>query len=372
VTCATAWLTVESSTGDYRRDAGPAIDALVRGHVLRAIQLQPLMGSLSLVLRAPFALAAHLGGYGETAVYRAGVLPCLAAPAAVGVAIAVRRTSVGLIVPLLAVLTPASLAAVRTGHPEEALGAALVVAAVLLAGERAVWAGLALGLAVATKQWAVVAIPPVIWLVPRPQRLRALLAAVAIAALLTLPLALGSRSAFFDTSHNAATAPAATARATVWYLAAHHRTLPVHAADAASATVQVSTLPGWTARVSHPLIVLVAPLLLLLVRRRRPTAADALALLSLALLLRCVLDSVNNEYYHLPFLLALLAYETVSRRDFRGLPLATLFSCAGLWLTFDTLDAQAAVRPAVTNAVYLAWTAAIAIYLVHAVRRRTA
>jgi hypothetical protein len=85
----------------------------------------------------------------------------------------------------------------------------------------------------------------------------------------------------------------------------------------------------------------------------------------LLFLLRCVLDPVDNEYYHVPFLLALLAFETTRRREFRGLPPLTLFSVAGLWLTFDRLDLHGAA-PALTNAVYLGWTAVVLVALLPA------
>ena len=59
---------------------------------------------------------------------------------------------------MLAILTPASRAAVESGHPEEMLAAALCVIALLVSDRRPLWAGVALGLALATKQWAVLAV----------------------------------------------------------------------------------------------------------------------------------------------------------------------------------------------------------------------
>jgi hypothetical protein len=368
---AAAWLVVQSSVGDYPADAGPALRALVTGDVGRALALQPLMGSVALAARLPFALAAHLAGWGTVGMYRAGIVPCLAATAAIGLwLVRLRREDAGsragdLAIPLLAVLTPASLSAVQKGHPEEALAAALAVAAVLLADRTALWAGLALGLAVATKQWAVLAVAPALWAAPRDRRGRMLGVAALTAALLTLPLVLGSPSAFSDTGYNAATAPRAVGRATVWFLLAAPHHLRLHLPPGFPDHGTVFLLPAWIARLSHPLIVLLSPLAAALVWRRRRAPGDALALLALVLLLRCALDPVDNEYYHLPFLLALLAYESVARRDVRGLPVATLWCSAGLWLTFDRLDALGAT-PGLTNAVYLTWVAIAAGYLLHA------
>ena len=75
--------------------------------------------------------------------------------------------------------------------------------------------------------------------------------------------------------------------------------------------------PGWIGSIAHPLIVAVmAPLTLLYValrrhRRWRPQR-DALLLLALLMLLRCVLDPWDSAYYPLPFLFALVAWEGLS------------------------------------------------------------
>jgi len=157
-------LELASRVGEYESDAGPAVNALISGNLHRFLAVQPLMGGFAVLAQAPFAFAAKLAGAGELGTYRAGVLACLLAAAAVGLGLVRERglrPEAELVVPALAVLTPASLVAVRDGHPEEILGGALCIAAMLLAGRRAVWAGVALGLAVATKQWALVAVVPV-------------------------------------------------------------------------------------------------------------------------------------------------------------------------------------------------------------------
>lgn len=371
VLLAVAGLVLRASSGDYGMDAGPSLHALVTGHVGRALELQPLMGSFSLLVRLPFALAASVAGAGEPGVYRAGIVPCLGATAAVGVWLARRRgaplNSGQLVIPLLAVLTPASLATVRSGHPEEALAAALAVAAVLLAEAESLWAGVALGLALATKQWAVLAVAPVVWAAPRRQRTRLLGLAVAVAGALTLPLIVGSLTAFSDSGYNAATAPLVTGRTSIWFLVAHQEHLRLHLPPGFPTHLTVYLVPQWVARISHPLIVLMSPLLALLVWRRKRRPGDAFALLALVFLLRCVLDSVDNEYYHLPFLLALLAYECVARRDVRGLPLATLGSAASLWIIFDHLDDHGAA-PRLTNTLYLVWATLMVVYLLHELR----
>ena len=76
---------------------------------------------------------------------------------------------------------PRHLRALEYGHPEELLGGVLCVAAALAAlGRRPVAAGLLLGLAVANKPWAVLAVVPVLLVLDRGH-LRALAAAGAAA-----------------------------------------------------------------------------------------------------------------------------------------------------------------------------------------------
>jgi len=68
---------------DYDNDAQPAIDALREGRLGEAFAQQPLMGSFSVALRAPFAELSEL--FGDESVlleYRLGAIPCLLAGAA--------------------------------------------------------------------------------------------------------------------------------------------------------------------------------------------------------------------------------------------------------------------------------------------------
>jgi hypothetical protein len=349
-----------ASVGDYGHDAGPALDALAAGNLHRFLVEQPLMGLVSVVVRLPFVLVAKLAGAGELVRYRAGALPCLAATAALGIGlIRLRglRPRTALLVPALAMVTPASLLALRWGHPEELLGGVLCVAAVLLADRRALWAGVALGLAIATKQWAILAVAPVLLAAHPGRRLRLLAAAIGVAELFTVPLFAANPSAFTHTTSEAAASAAYTNPESLWFLVSH----PYHFVQGpASYTFYV--IPSTVEHLSHPLIVLLPAILALVVWRRR---CDPLALLALVLLARCVLDPVDNEYYHAPFLLALLAYETMARRRLPQIPFLTLFSAAGLWLTFSVLQGHGA-SPALTNAVYLAWTGAVALRLLPA------
>jgi len=358
--------------GDYPQDAGPPVSALASGRVLEALRLESLMGSVSIFLRAPFVALAHGLGAGGLGAYRAGALVCLVPAALLGtvLACAARDRSgtrgVALLVAVLAVASPPLVAAVRLGHPEEALAAVLAVGAVLLAArDRTIPAAILLGLALATKQWTLVAVAPAVIAAPRPARLRLAAVAAAVAALLTLPAFADDAAGFVHVNHQAATTPRTIGHATVWFLLAKPHLLHLHHVPAGLPTeLTVYHVPAWVKSVSHPLIVLAPlPLAALVARRNAVDArACALPLLALAFLLRCVLDPVDNAYYHLPLFLALLAYETTARM--RRLPIVSLLTAGALWLTFERVEPLA--RPALANALYLSWTAVLGVYLVHA------
>src|ERR1700694_2076731 len=177
----TAWVAVAGSAvlgwlglygyawNDYDNGARTAVTALVNGHVTEFLQLAPAYGG-SLIERAPFALIPGLWGGGELAVYRMIAVPCLLAGAVLGVWLVARmrtegRSTLARGVTLgLCVANPITLSALELGHPEELLGGTLCVAAVLLAARpstghwRALLAGALLGVAIANKEWAVLAV----------------------------------------------------------------------------------------------------------------------------------------------------------------------------------------------------------------------
>ena len=361
------------AVGDYPVDAGPAVAAVANGHILAGLGAKALMGSVSILMRAPFVAVAHAAGLGQLWQYRVGAVACFAAAAALGVGLASRvwaRPHSGWIagvVAILAVANPASAAAVAYGHPEEVLTAALAVGAVAFAArERSTAAGVLLGLALATKQWALVAVVPAILAAPRSQRLRLLGIAIAIAAALTLPALLANLDGFLQVGHQAATTPLSIGRTNVWFLLAHPHAVQLHLPAGYPTEFVLYRIPAWVARVSHPVILVAALPLAALFARRRTAPVDALALLALAFLLRCVLDPVDNAYYHAPLVLALLAWEALSRS--RRLPLVSMLTCTALWVTFDHVEPVA--RPAVTNIVYLSWTTLLFAYLVYALAIR--
>ncbi len=333
---------------DYGLEAATSFNALLHGHISAFLGAAPSYGA-SLILRAPFALPGSLAGGSSLLIYRLAALPCLLAIGALGVWLAadLRRAGGGLVaataVVALCAANPITYRVLQIGHPEELLGAALCVAAVLLAQRgHATWAGLALGLAIANKEWAVLAIGPVLVALPAA-RWRALIVAGVVAGALLAPLWLYS-----------ATPASGTARLIVsdtgdlfhpfqvfWFFGT-----PGHWIPAMAPYIQKGfrTPPAWLGGRAHMLIVWLGLLLSFLALRRHIRRADALLLLALVLLLRCWLDPWDNVYYPLPFIVALLAWETsVARRP----PFAAAAATVATWLIFWYLpnhigaDAQA-------------------------------
>jgi alpha-1,6-mannosyltransferase len=326
---------------DYDDEARPAFDALFAGHLTQFLQLAPAYGG-SLVLRSPFVLAPKLWGGGELAIYRAAAAPCLAASAIFGVWLvarmrSLRRSTAARAVALfLCVANPVTLSALEIGHPEELLGAVLCVAAVLVAMRgQPIWAGVLLGLAMANKEWAVLAVGPVLLALPK-RRLSAVAVAGAVAGVVIAPLMLAG-SAGFLTSVKASglkTGVIFQPWQAWWFLGSHG-----HVVTGLYGNVKVGyrTPPGWVESIGHPLIVMIAlPLSLLCVRMRSrgtPHAAnEALLLLALLLLLRCVLDPWDVSYYSLPFLIALLAWEVLTHNR---VPVLALGGSFGAWLVLQ-------------------------------------
>jgi hypothetical protein len=321
---------------DYDTEARPALDALIGGHVARALQLAPAYGG-SLVLRSPFALLPGLWGGGELAVYRMAALPCLVGAAAVGVAIVGQmrrehrsRLARGVLLGLF-VANPITLRTGDFGHPEELLSAACAVAAVLTAARgHSVWSGVLLGIAIANKEWAVIATGPVLLALPAG-RLKALAVTGVVVSVVLAPLVLAGGG--FSTQLTAAASvnqasPIFQPWQLWWFLGAHGG--PVHGLNGVLKPGYRTGL-GWTIALSHPLIVMIsAPLTLFAARQRRAEHAPLL-LLALIFLLRAELDVWDTIYYLLPFVFALAAWEVLSRtRPPVGALAATIMS----WVIF--------------------------------------
>jgi Glycosyltransferase family 87 len=337
VGAAAAWLaSTITATGEWDTDTWPRIQALTHGNVIEFFRVESMMGPFASVVQAPFAA---ISGGGELVAYRWSAFACLLAAGLLGLYLAhlARRRGVPTLgqalIAGLCLVNPLTIEALDKGHPEELLTAALAVAAIATASEGHRYrAALLLGLAVASKQWAVIAILPVLMALPS-SRIRVALIAGAIVAVLTLPALIAAPDSFSEVHGAAASTGRVVTPWSVWYPAAEV-TSEHHRIGSTSFTAEVHEAPPLVGSLSHPLIVFLAfglPVALALRRGEfRISGPEAMALLALLALLRCALDPVDNFYYHVPLLLALLGWdgldaERLPLRGLAGTAIALLF-----------------------------------------------
>jgi hypothetical protein len=328
-----AWLGFRVQTpGDYTPDYAPAMNALLAGHLGGFFGHLPTNGAGgSLLLRAPASMLAAALGAGQLTIFRFGAFFCVFLTGLLGLYLArlVRpgewRSLTRLTVVGLCVLSPAILDAILFGHPEEPLGAALCVGAVLLAGRgRTTLAGLALGLAVINKPWGILALPPVL-LAARGARAQLVAVAGAVAGAWFGAAYLVSPAQFARAAHGASTAVVAHPEDLWWPLARFHSVPGV---------TQAYLVPHLISAHARQLVVLLAvPPSLMLARRERGTG-NALALLALLLLCRCLLDPSNHVYYQVPLVIAITAWEVTSGR----FPVRALVATGSFWLIFHAIS----------------------------------
>jgi hypothetical protein len=374
-----AWLGLYGfAWNDYELEALPAVHALVHGQLSTFFSTAPVYGG-SLLERAPFALLPGLWDGGDLAVYRMLAAPCLLAALLLGVWLLarLRASGSGRFVAAamfgLCVANPLTLAALELGHPEELLGGVLCVAAVLLAARnRPVWAGLLLGAAIANKQWALIALGPVLLALPVPKLLSrspllCIVSAAAVSLALLAPFALVAPSSFASGVHGAEDPGNAIFQPwQLWWFFGHHGAVVRGVFGAVKPGYR--TGPAWTAAISHPLIVgLALPLTLGAWLRRRRGEASALALLALLLLLRCMLDTWDIVYYPIPFVLALGSWEALAARR---LPLLALASAVAVWAEWKWLPSI--VSADTQAAFFMLWSVPLAAVLAGALYRRPA
>lgn len=386
---AMAWVGLISfAWNDYEVEAMPSVEALVHGHLQTFFTSAPVYGG-SLLQRAPFAFAPSLWGGGELAVYRMLALPCLLSGLLLGMWLLARMRSQGTsrfaraVILGLCVANPLTLAGFELGHPEELLAGALCVAAVLLsARDRPLWAGLALGLAIANKQWALLALGPALIALPR-RRLWCTALAGGVSLAFIAPFFIVAPATFKVATHGAIT-PGSTIFQPwqLWWFFGHHG----HVIRGLFGAIKPGyrTAPSWAGTISHPLIMALGlPLTLATWARLRtrlqsstsessePRAWQALReshgllLLALLLLLRCMLDTWDIVYYPTPFVLALGAWEGLYCRRAPVLALAASVAVWAEWRwlpTYISADGQAAF--------FAAWAVPLALGLGVALYRR--
>jgi hypothetical protein len=351
-------------TGDYPVDAAVTVSALSQGKVQRAIDTQPLMGSFSVILRAPFAAFAPLGDDSVALSYRLGCIPCVFALGLLALYLArqMRRrgqsSAICAAFVVFVLCNPLMFYTLKEGHPEEILAATLCIGAVI-AAFKGKWlpAAVLLGLALGTKQWALIAVPPVLVAIGF-SRVRLLAVAIGLAALLTVPLLLGNSEKFGSRANDVQglSTEQQVRPFTVWRLVGTPNNKPNLGIMRDELGYNV---PAWVVRVSRALIILLPiPLALVYWRRReRYALEDPLLLLAFVFLLRCLLDPVDGPYYHLPLILALASWEGLRMR---GLPLISISVSVLLWMSINRFISGDQVPHYV---FYLGWSLPLAVWL---------
>lgn len=380
-----AWVGLVSFVwNDYEAEALPSVESLVHGHLQAFFTSAPVYGG-SLLERAPFALAPGLWGGGELAVYRMLALPCLLSGLLLGVWLVARMRAQGtgsfarFVTLGLCVANPLTLAGLELGHPEELLGGALCVAAVLLATRnQPLWAGVALGFAIANKQWALLALGPVLIALPR-RRLLCTALAGAVGAAFLAPFFLVAPANFKVALHGAATPDSTIFQPwQLWWFLGHHG----HVIRGLFGAIKPGyrTAPSWAGTISHPLIVALGfPLTFAAWTRLRARASasrsrsvsppiresHALLLLALLLLLRCMLDTWDIVYYPIPFVLALGAWEAL---HLERVPVLALAASLAVWAEWRWLPSHISADG--QAAFFAAWAVPLAVGLGFALYRR--
>jgi Glycosyltransferase family 87 len=361
-------------------DAGASIDALSEGDLHGFFANQPPMGSFSLLVRTPPAIVSNALGGDDLAVYRSGVFICVLAAGLLAVFLAAsmiragRPWTVWALLAAACLINPLTYQAAYWGHPEEVLGAVLAVGAVIAAGRRH-WlvAGLMLGAAIATKQWAALAAIPVLIAAPGGTRVRLALTCAALAAALTVPMLAADPARFHAAQNNVSLKSSYTNTVTAtnawWAFASESFGEGLDVYGHKKEIAQFS-LPDSVGRGLHMGVIGVAALLSLVYARRRRDAGwnpdDVLQLLALLFLLRCMLDPLTFSYHHTPFLIALISFEALRRR----VPVLSAYSIGALLVMNEVV--VPAGEPALTNLFYLAWTIPLAAVMALPLSGRTA
>jgi hypothetical protein len=347
-------------------DAGPSIDALSHGDLREFFAEQPPMGSFSLLLRTPPAVVSNLADGNDLVVYRSGVFICVLAAGLLAVFLAmsmIRRGRPWTIWALVAagiVVNPLTYQAAYWGHPEEVLAAALTVGALIASGRRR-WllGGLMLGAALATKQWAALAVVPALIAAPAGTRVRLALTAAALAAALTVPMLAADPDRFQAAQEMVSSASSYTNTVTatnLWWPFASKSTDEGIDGFGQTTTITQYSLPDDVGRVLHLGVIAVALALSLLYARRRGRGNpdDVLQLVALLFLLRCVLDPLTFSYHHVPFLIALISFEALRR----PVPVRSAVAIGALLLMNEVVVPLG--EPVLINVFYLAWTIPLA------------
>jgi hypothetical protein len=258
------------------------------------------------------------------------------------------------------VINPLTFQAAYWGHPEEVLAAVLAVGAVIASGRRH-WliAGLMLGAALATKQWAALAVLPVLIAAPAGTRVRLAVTCAALTAVLVVPMLAADPGRFHAAQDMVSVGSSYTNTVTAtnaWWPFASTSVGEGIDGFGQTTTITQYSLPDSVGRVLHHGVIAAALVLSLLYARRRGRGNpdDVLQLVALLFLARCVLDPLTFSYHHAPFLIALIAFEGLRRE----VPVLSAYTIAALLMMNELIVPTN--HAWLINVFYLAWTLPLA------------
>jgi hypothetical protein len=255
---------------------------------------------------------------------------------------------------VVSLVNPLVSDALYWGHPEELLTASLAIGAILAAGEgRAPLTAVLAGVAVASKQWAVLILVPAILLLEK-DRIRVVVLSGAVAMLAWLPMIAANLVAFRHALRYVSHPQPVVTLYTWLYPFSPRGSVTVTNIFGDSRTFDAHQLLGVEATLARPLITLLGvaiPLLVWWRGSRRASVEQMLLASALVLVCRCALDPGSMAYYHFPLLLILLAYDAVAGRR---VPIAGLLGVAVSFVVLDRFPAY--IGMGVANDLYIAAT----------------
>jgi hypothetical protein len=279
---------------------------------------------------------ASAAGGSDLSAYQAGALACML-PLAFGAAwlvsvpgITHRQRVARVLTVLVVISSPVLRTTLQVGHPEDVVAAVLATMAVVAATNgQARLAAVLLGLSIGAKEWALVALVPVMIALPGKRRSVAVISGGLVLLLVGLPW-LGDPAAV-DRAVHAQTTAFLSPLSPLWPLADPIRFFGGGYVRAAR------SIPWGLQRSGALAIQLIIALALgsvwYLRLRHKGVICNPICLLVLLSAVRCICDTAALEYYWLALLIPVAAWECLENR----LPVMTFGVSLIVWALFHTM-----------------------------------
>lgn len=361
---------------DYEAEMLPASQLLIDGDIVGFMSRLPWYSGAA-ILEAPLTyIGGQLPGDRDLWAWRFQAIPGVLMLTGIGMALGLRvasdrssprATVMGVVIATCIAGTPVAALALEMGHPEELLVTGLVVVSVFMVESgRPTAAAVVLGVALASKPWAALALPILLL----DCQLRASIQRLLVAALVSLALLLPVVAATgISDGLGVVAAPTATGGifkpANLFWFAGPTNprwgaevVAPVNSPGAGDWSQRLE--PDWVRAVSRPAILLVAVVALVMFRRSRADfeSNDMFLFLATIFWWRCLLDTWNNAYYGL-VAIVLIAVWQANRREF---PVGAIAITLATWISFQQVPGVS-MSPDVGTVVYLAWAVPVGLIM---------